>query len=197
MSKSPLVISYYTVNTAYQLEVLGLIASCEEHGVEIDVVPVPSLGSWERNCAMKPRFIRDKLLEHQRPVFWIDADALFRKPPQFSFLLEHDVSVLEIMECPDRRLRYRASSFFVNYTEEGIRFANDWVEYCQDKIDRQEEIAFLDQYSLCDLFEGRPNMKRLRMPLQYCKVFDDQTTLEDRDVVIEMFQASRRLRDLI
>lgn len=197
MSKPPLVITYYTEETAYQLEVLGLIASCEKHGVEIHVTALPSLGSWESNCAMKPRFIRDKLLEHQRSVFWVDADALFRKTPDFDWLSACDVSVLEIMECPDPRLRYRAGSIFVNYTEQGIRFANEWVEYCQGKIDRNEEIAYLDQYSLCEVLADRPEMKMLRLPLSYCKVFDDQTTLSEKDVVIEMFQASRRLREWV
>lgn len=68
-TQDPLVISFYTENTPYQLEVLALISSCNELGIEAEIEGVPSEGSWERNCALKPFFIRKKLLEKKRPVF--------------------------------------------------------------------------------------------------------------------------------
>lgn len=67
MSEVPLVISFYTENSPYQLEALNLISSCQELGIEAEIVGVPSQGTWERNCALKPFFIREKLLEKSGP----------------------------------------------------------------------------------------------------------------------------------
>ncbi len=196
MSTSPLVISFYTENTPYQLEVLSLIHSCSELGIEIEVEGVPTLGSWQRNCARKPQFIRDKLIEKKRPVFWVDADAVFKSSPDFSFMQKSDFAVRKVSGCPrERQLKYRAGSVFINYTPGGIAFAEAWVSYVQKKIDSCEDLTFLDQIALYDLIEQGGHAKFLELPFSYCKIFDlDADLVGSEAVVIEHFQASRRFK---
>ena len=146
MSKGPLVVSFYTENTPYQLEVMSLIASCNTYGIESEIEGIPSEGSWERNYAIKPFFIRKKLLEKKQPIFWVDADAVFKKKPDFSFLRHCDLSFREMKRFfNQRQFKYFSGSLFLNYTQNGIKFADKWCQYCQHRIDKKEDLKFLDQ----------------------------------------------------
>src|SRR5690348_12544495 len=94
MGAFPLVVSFYTKDTYYQWEVQNLIASCEKFKVEHYVEGIPSFGSWELNCAYKPFFIHQMLQKFKRPLFWLDADAVFvRKPEGLALFQEVDFSV--------------------------------------------------------------------------------------------------------
>jgi hypothetical protein len=196
MSLKPLVVSFYTENTPYQLEALSLIASCKELGIEAEIEGVPSEGSWDRNCAIKPFFIRKKLLEKKRPIFWVDADAVFKKCPDFSLMTHSDLAFREMKRfSQDRRFKYATGSLFLNYTQAGMKFADDWCEHCQKKIDSQENLELLDQVSLVDLIERGEPMKLFSLPISYAKVFDiDALEIDESEIVIEHFQASRRYR---
>ena len=152
VNQEPLVVSFYTENTPYQLEVLSLIHSCGELGIELEVEAVPCLGSWQRNCARKPQFIRDKLLEKKRPVFWVDADAVFRKTPDFSCFSHSDFSLADTRK-KDIRFRYRAGSIFINYTPGGILFVEAWVAFCQKRIDSGLDLTFIDQVAIHELID--------------------------------------------
>jgi hypothetical protein len=194
--QDPLIISFYTEGTPYQLEALSLISSCNELGIEIEVDSMIPQGSWERNCAIKPFFIRHKLQQRQRPVFWVDADAVFRKRPDFSFLQQCDLSFREMKRFShDRRFRYCSGSLFINYTPKGLAFVDKWCAYCQKKIDMNEDLKFLDQVSLVDLIEAGEDVKIHPLPISYVKIFDlDAHEVAPGEVVVEHYQASRKYR---
>jgi hypothetical protein len=196
MSEIPLVVSFYTQDSAYQLEAFNLISSCQKLGIDAEIEGIPSEGSWERNCALKPFFIRKKLMEKKRPVFWVDVDAVFKKSPDFSFLKESDIAFREMKRFSnDRRFKYLSGSLFLNYTPLAIDFADKWCAYCQQKIDNKQEMEFLDQIALFDLIQQGQQVKVYPLPISYCKVFDlDATEIEESQIVIEHFQASRRFR---
>ena len=196
MSNVPLVVSFYTENTPYQLEAMSLIASCNALGIEAEIEGVPSEGSWERNCAIKPFFIRKKLLEKKRPIFWVDADAVFKKLPDFSLLAQSDLAFREMKRFShDRRFKYFSGSLFLNYTPRGIDFADKWCDHCQQKIDGKADLQFLDQISLVDLIERGEPVKVYSLPIAYSKVFDiDAQEIDPEEIVIEHYQASRRFR---
>jgi|HubBroStandDraft_4_1064222.scaffolds.fasta_scaffold59453_2 hypothetical protein len=192
----PLVISFYTENSPYQLEAMSLIASCHLYGIEVEVEAMPSIGSWERNCAMKPFFIRQKLLEKKRPIFWVDADAVFKKKPDFSAMIHSDLSFRTMKRfSDDKRFKYFSGSFFLNNTRAGLKFADRWCQYCQDVIDKKEDLQFLDQTSLVHLIERGESVKLFSLPIAYAKIFDiDAQEIHPEEVVIEHAQASRRYR---
>ena len=196
MAQDPLVISFYTENSPYQVEALSLIHSCHAHGIEAEIEGIPSEGSWERNCAIKPFFIRRKLLEKKRPVFWVDADAVFKKKPDFSAMLGADLAFREMKRFSfDKRLKYCAGSFFLNHTPAGLEFIDKWCDYCQKKIDGKEDLVFLDQTSLVDLIERGAPVKIFSLPIAYAKVFDlDAQEINPEEIVVEHYQASRRFR---
>ncbi len=196
MTEVPLVVSFYTENTPYQLEAMSLIASCNALGIDAEIEGIPSEGSWERNCAIKPFFIRKKLLEKKRPIFWVDADAIFKKIPDFSTLMHSDLAFREMKRFShDRRFKYFSGSLFLNNTAQGRAFADMWCNHCQQKIDGGEDLQFLDQLSIVDLIEKGTPVKIHSLPIAYAKVFDlDALEITEDEIVIEHFQASRRFR---
>lgn len=196
MCTTPLVVSFYTEGTPYQLEAMSLIASCKDFDIEAEIEGIPSEGSWERNCVIKPFFIRQKLLEKKRPVFWVDADAVFKKPPDFSLFTHSDLAFRQMKRFShDRRFKYFSGSLFLNYTPRGIEFADRWCAYCQKKIDQKQDLQFLDQTSLVDLIERGESIKVHSLPIAYSKIFDiDAQEIDPNEIVIEHFQASRRFR---
>ena len=196
MEQKPLVISFYTENTPYQLEVLHLIESCQKFGIESDISGIPCRGSWEQNCAFKPFFLRDKLKTCQRPLFWVDADAIFRKHPDFSSLLHADIAFREMKRFfSDRRFRLFSGSLFLNHTERALQLVEKWCALCQKQIDDSANLEFLDQKTLLDLMEQEQNLKVCTLPITYAKVFDiDASEVDPEEVVVEHFQASRRFR---
>lgn len=196
MNQEPLVISFYTEGTPYQLEVFNLCRSIRQWDIEAEVDGIPSRGTWENNCAFKPFFIHQKLKEKKRPVFWVDADARFKKKPDFSFLKNAHVSFREKEDLKHlKHFRYCAGSLFVNYSPEGIAFVEEWCVACTRIVENAgEAVPFLDQITLADLAE---QMTVHPLPVSYCKIFDlDSELIADEEVVVEHYQASRRFKRL-
>ena len=196
----PVVVSFYTVGTLYQLEVLNLIQSCQGFDIEHQIEGIDSQGSWELNCAQKPFFIQDKLRSLQRPIFWVDADAVFLQKPSFDEYAECDLAV-RFMDrfSHDPRFRLNAAAIYINYTPQALSVVEKWCSLCRDILDkRNRSLEFLDQISLLEVLDKATDVQVLPLPISYCKVFDlDAAEVEPQDVVIEQRQASRRFRGLL
>lgn len=196
---TPLVISFYTEDTPYQLEALNLIHSCNTLQIEIDIAAVPARKTWARSCAFKPFFIKEKLRQYQRPVFWIDVDAIFLKKPDFSEMLAWDIGVREIKRSAhDRRFKYVSGSLFCNYTPRSLAFVNAWCALCTEALKKDEDPVCLDQTTLCDLIDGGFEVAIYPLPLAYAKIFDlDRELIAQEEVIIEHHQASRLYKNLL
>jgi len=201
MSDFPLVISYFTKKTGYQLEVQNLIESCERFQVEHLIEGIASFGSWELNCAFKPFFIYQKLQELKRPLFWIDADGLFVQKPRFLAEFEADLSIRMHEEYPaDHPSRVITSGIFVNNTPQAEKILKSWALECQKQLlnpARKEE--FWDQIALRDVLQREGHGAKVTpLPLSYAKIFDHPLDGEKVQApVIEQYQASRRYKKLI
>lgn len=194
---SVVVISFYTLNTPYEQEVLNLIESCENHGIKTCIEGRVSQSSWERNCAMKPFYILEKLEELKRPVFWVDADAVFLKEPVFAPFLDYDISVrINDFLTDDHSSKVISNSIFVNYTLEGLNMIRAWCEECRSQLSKKDRVfEFWDQVALRDVVLAAKNAKIRPMPLGYAKIFDiDLFLIENQEVFIEHYQASRRFK---
>lgn len=142
MNRLPLVISFYTKDTPYEEEVQNLLRSCEKFNIEHQVEAISSTGSWEMNCAFKPLFIYQKLEELQRPILWVDADAVFLQPLQELSVFSSDLAV-RLYDCSDdHRSRVVSATVFVNATDKGLKVVKLWAQEClsmlQDKNRTQE-----------------------------------------------------------
>lgn len=197
---TPLVISFFTVDTPYQEEVKRLIDSCRLFNIDHYVEGIKSQGSWLRNVAKKPEFIAEKLLQFKRPLFWVDADGAFKNRPRFEQFQEFDIAVREVEAYKDDPwMKLHAGSIFLNYNLKMVRFVEEWVQLCKDKVkDDVVNLFFLDQTSLLQMIGQFQGLKVGKLPIGYCKVFDAPAEqIDPSTVVIEQYQASRRLKDLI
>lgn len=190
----PLVISFYTLNTPYEQEASRLRRSCEEWGLKYCIEGVPSQGTWEQNCGFKPHFILEKMEQFQQPVLWVDADAIFLKKPSFEFLQGYDFSV-RIMDFISWRnpSKVMSGTIYINNTPAGLNLVRRWAKNCSCRLKKDGRIW--DQYILRSLVMREKKAKILPLPVAYCKIYDlDILFIEQEHVVIEHYQASRRIK---
>ncbi len=195
--KAPLIISFYTLNTPYEQEAQRLIDSCKKWNLEFCIEGLPSQGSWEKNCAVKPFYILEKMREHARPLFWVDADAAFLRSPDFSPFLDYDLGVRTLdFLSEDHTSRVLSGSLFINATPAAQNLIENWCAECarqQENHKRTHE--FWDQVALRDVIARSTELRVAPLPVSYCKIFDvDLFFIGDEEVVIEHYQASRRLK---
>lgn len=197
----PTVVSFYTQDTFYQLEVQNLIASCEKFGIAYRIEPIPSFGSWEVNCAYKPFFIHRKLQELEQPVLWVDADGVFKKKPEYLKIFSADFAVRINDDLPlEHPSRVISSTIYANYTPGADALLRRWALHCQQEINRiDRDVEFWDQIALRDALYSEENAAQfVSLPLPYTKISDhpgDRLAVEEP--VIEHYQASRRYKKLI
>jgi hypothetical protein len=190
----PLVISFYTVNTPYEQEALNLKASCEEWGLKYCIEGMPSRGTWEKNCGIKPHFILEKMEQLQQPVLWVDADAVFLKKPSFDLFQGYDFSVRIMEFIPWRNpSKVMSGTIYVDYTPPGLDLLRRWAKNCDRRLKKDGRIW--DQYVLRELILREKKAKILPLPVAYCKIYDlDILFIQQEHVVIEHYQASRRVK---
>jgi len=197
MTETPLVISFYTLQTPYELEVKKLKDSCEKYGIEAEIVGVESAGSWEKNCALKPLFILEKLRQLSRPVLWVDSDAVFKQRPDFNEFEGCDLSVRMNEFLPKGHAsRISSGTIFVRNNAAGAAILEQWCQETEKVLQHKERtMEFWDQTTLRDVLDRNTAVRFFPLPLKYAKIFDfDDLFISEKEVVIEHYQASRRYK---
>lgn len=201
MGDFPLVVSYYTQNTLYQLEVQNLIASCEKWNLEHHIEPIASLGSWEKNCAYKPLFLLKKLQEFSRPLFWVDADAVFVRKPKNLEVFEADFAVrINADWDDDHPSKVMSGSVYINATEGAERILKSWAKECFEQLlDPLRAEELWDQVVLRDVLKKSVSGAKIQaLPPMYTMIFDNPHDKKNLDeAVICHYQASRRLKKIV
>lgn len=201
METFPLVISFYTKNTQYELEVQNLIASCEKWNLEHFIEGIDSFGKWELNCAYKPFFIFNTLKRLQRPLLWVDADGVFVRHPEVIDAFNSDFATRINEELPqDHHSKVISSTIFLNYSEKTLQLLRQWMENCKKTLtDEERKEEFWDQIALRDaLFDNSFNAVIKPLPISYAKIFDHPLDLSSApEAVLEHYQASRRFKKLV
>lgn len=190
----PLVISFYTKNTPYQLNAHHLKASCEKFGIEHHIEGIDSHGSWELNCAYKPFFIAEKLLQFERPVLWVDADAIFVQKPKLLKVFEKDFAIYAEPDLPsDHPSKVRSGTIFINSTERALQILKSWAHECRKLLtDPSRTEEFWDQIALRNIALAEKNLGRL--PLSYIKILGHPVDAKCPKPVIIHSQASRHAK---
>lgn len=200
MKDFPVIISFYTEKTPYQIEVQNLMNSCQKFGLSTSIEGVESFGTWELNCAYKPFFLLKKLNELKKPVLWVDADGVFLKKPVWQEAFDSDFAVRLGKElADDHPSKVISSTIFAHYSPKAIGLIKLWAYECQKSLlDPQREEEFWDQIALRDAILQNPMQATISsMPLSYAKIFDHpQDNQKIQDPVIEHYQASRRYKKL-
>jgi hypothetical protein len=192
--KFPLVISFYTKDTPYQLDAHHLMASCDTFGVEYHIEGIDSYGSWELNCAYKPFFIIEKLRQFECPVLWVDVDAVFAQRPKSLKVFEKDFAIYSQADlAPEHPSKVRSGTIYVNHTQRGIDVLKSWIQECQKLlVDPERTKEFWDQIALRNVYLAQKNLGRL--PLSYIKILGHPVDVKCPKPVIIHCQASRHAK---
>lgn len=202
MSAFPVIISFYTVDTPYQIEIQNLIASCAKYHLQTEIEGYPSFGTWELNCAFKPFFILQKMKELQKPLLWVDADGVFLQQPSWQEeAFQADLAVRMHEDLPkDHPSKVISSTIFVANNKKAEQLIRNWaMETKKLLLDPERKEEFWDQIALRNvLLSSEKQAKIASLPLVYAKIFDhpeDKTAIPN--AVIEHYQASRRYKKLV
>lgn len=182
-----IVTAYYTIGTLYEERVKTLRSSLEALHIPYDIQAVPNLGTWNKNTAFKPTFLKQMLVKHKpKAIIYVDCDAEFKKYPELFNTLQCDVAV----HLLDRKV------YGPHYSGFELLSGTIWLAnnpYVAEIVDRwekecQKDEMIWDQKCLQRVLNGAFTI----LPAEYCKIFDRQTDV--LDPVIVHYQASRIVR---
>lgn len=183
----PVIVSYFTLGTAYEEEAAGLVATCRALGLEHQVVGVPARGAWEKNCAMKAGFVHDMWRSLGRSVLWVDADARVRRVPELLRGCGADLGVHKAT-----RWQFASGTVYIGATWLGGELLRTWERRCA------EDPLTWDQVHLDAAWAEvarRAPLQTCWLPQSYTRIFDRPAEQDGGgEAVIEHFQASRRLK---
>ncbi|MCB1081187.1 MAG: hypothetical protein KDK69_05130 [Chlamydiia bacterium] len=189
----PTIISYYTQDTAYEIQAKRLIASCEKFKLPYSIDPIPNLGTWERNCCYKPKYILQKLTDLNKPVLWIDADAEFVQKPTLFEDFSPDIALRIVETVPDTHpSKMISGTIYLNPTAAAFEILKAWDIECDYLL--QTEPHVWDQIALRNvLLTSQANIYGL--PKSYYMVYDKRE--EGEEAFILHYQASRTEKKVI
>lgn len=177
-------------------------------GDTIDIAETACLGSWRKNCGIKPAHILRMLTKHRLPVMWVDIDGRFRDIFTIGGWLaqEYDFAIWFIPNSKmgpshvpgtnDKNDGMASGTMWFNYTPKSLEWVRAWTKYEASL----EDPSAWEQQDMGDLWykllDARREPNTYHLPQKYCKVFDVPwfSKAEDHSVVIEHMQASRRLK---
>ena len=192
----PLIVSYYTTGTGYEDEVKNLIDSCKKLDLQTDIVPIESKGSWDQNCCYKPEFLLEKLEQHQRPVVWVDADAIFLKDPSLFKSLECDIALRTYDDLPlEHPSKLITGTLYLAPNDKVRSLLIEWSTECQKMLQEGEQEVW-DQIALKRILLKRQDIELFPLPDSYCAIYDKTLTPEGEAVILH-YQASRLFKKVI
>lgn len=192
----PLIVSYYTKNTGYEKEAENLIASCKEHSLPCQIDPIDSLGSWEKNCCYKPRYLLEKLKNIGKPLLWLDVDASIAQKPTLFETIECDIALRIVEELPQSHpSKMISGTIYINSTPATFKILELWEMECC-RMFKKEEGEVWDQIALRNVLQNLPFSATIfPLPKEYYLVYDRIKNEEEkkRGIIIH-YQASRLLK---
>lgn len=136
----PLIVSFYTDNWQYPQYAHDLSVDCQRLGLEYNIQRKEDTGDYIKNTSLKANFIRDCLLQFQRPLLWIDVDGSLLQKPEFCRDL--DPTAIDMAARRHQTIKDRAwhvGTLWFNYNARVLEFVNTW---CQHAITGTDEHAF-------------------------------------------------------
>lgn len=180
MPEFPLVINFHTDDSFYREEAKHLLASCRAFDMPIYQEVLPNSGSWTGNCAQKGPFVHRCMVRHQRPLLWLDADAVVVQKP----------TIFEEVECDFAAFWHGgveliSACCYFNCTPAAMALVQQWAARCVGHPD------VWDQKLLQQAVEEMKELRVVKLPMGYCKIYNRSY---DGPLFIQQNQASRRFK---
>jgi hypothetical protein len=187
-TKDYLVVSYFTLNTSYEMEVQNLLASLKKFNLPYYIEGIESFGSWQRNTQHKVDFITECLDRFDMPIVYLDVDAVVQREPALFDKLDCDLAV-HYRQITEQYRQLLSGTIYISPTDLCKELLEEWKHW---------NSFYHTRYEQKNLQEAVENFKDkglriYELPISYVKIFD---LPEEKytEPVIEHFQASRRLK---
>lgn len=175
------IISYYTPK--YTSVAKNLTESLERLTMPYLVKAIDDLGSWDKNCHYKPKFILEQI-QNEDAVVWTDADSVVNAEPLLFYDLDCDIAFHRF-----KGKELLSGTVYFKNTEKTIKLLDKWIEI-NDFFPHQ-----FDQKNLDLAISSIENLKIYTLPPEYVCIFDlSREYYGGMNPVIEHFQASRQHR---
>ena len=119
--------AYFTTGTPYEQEAAELVKCLEQWELNYDVIPVPSLGSWQRNTQLKSKVVQKYLKDHpHQPAVYVDVDAKILQRPTLFNTLTCDIAATRF---GGRELL--SGTVYFGGTAKTVEVVDRWVGLCE------------------------------------------------------------------
>jgi hypothetical protein len=193
-----LIVGYYTLNTPYEKEALGLINSCKKLNLNHEIVGVSNLGNWQSNTRYKATFMLDMLNKHPgKRLLYVDCDAVIHKLPNLFIDYNADIAV-RYQDFNWRKNECLSGTIYMENNEKTKKLCRIWAD---KNVNEGPQASSLEQWNLGLVIEEmvqKDNLVCKNLPPEYTFIFDTMKKIyPGASPVIEHFQASRRYRSKI
>ncbi len=192
----PIVVSFYTLDTGYEIEAQRLIKELHLFGFEHDIQGIQSFGSWQKNTQYKAKFIAGMLEKYpNRNILWLDVDSSICQYPDLfdnaDFELGiHKIDWVKYTQGHRKEKQLANAVIYLKNIDKVRRFVHDWVRLNEKSPERIEMQTMAD---ILNKWESQ--LKYHNIPASYCQIYDSMAS--EGYPVIEQRQASRRYRNKV
>ena len=168
------IVSFYSDiegKTYYSDHAKRLSENCKSLNIPHDIRHLESKGNYRLNCLSKPKFIRELLLEKEKPFVWMDVDSVIHNELTIYDDKEKVCDVIFAYQSLTPALHInnpKASPIYLNYNQKILEFMNYWVERCEENSKNSKFKVFDHEILLNEVLPVY--MKTLRigvLPLNY------------------------------
>jgi len=143
----------------------------------------------------------EKMQQFKRPLFWVDADAVFEREPKWQDVFSKDLAIRFNKNLDDDHpSKVISGSVYINATPNGAMVLKLWGQECINSFsdpERKEEVW--DQIALRDVVKREDLEADIGfLPLEYSAIVGNSCDEKEvGEVVIAHYQASRRFKKII
>ena len=137
------VISFFTEDWKYPEYAENLKQDCEKLGLEYRIEHRKNTGSYSKNTAIKPFYIKECLMSEQEPLLWIDVDASILKYPSVvdTFVNKYDIAVKKRVN-QGHDLVWHVGTIWLNNNDATKEFVDSWSRAGASTDDRSFDLAY-------------------------------------------------------
>ena len=184
----PIFVSYFTKDNGYDKYAKDLIETMRVIDIDYDVQAVQNRGKWDINTKLKPGFILEMMKKYpDRPIVWVDADALFNSVPDIFYTTQADVAVHYYKEGAE----LISNLVYFSGSKKSVDLLKKWKKVCEDP----KNLQIWDQVLLARLIKEDKKLKVELLPPEYCYILGlNHNPKSMGKPVVEQRQASRKLK---
>jgi hypothetical protein len=178
MNKDFIIISMFTKDTPYEIEVEKLRNSLNHFNIRYDIVGINGVGNWVKNTQLKTLIIKDAINKYNIPIVWIDADAELLKYPDFFHNVDGEISYYKFEKYND----ILTGTLYFDNTDNCKKVIDDWITInnSNDIPDAKNFFYVINKIQR----SGNIQLKYIPLPVEYISISGNDLVNSDDPIII-------------